>query len=201
MHEQKNLLLVFYKNPEPGKVKTRLAATVGNKIAVQVYQKLVTHTASLLKNLDATVHVYYADEIRTHDIWPDSSITKKIQFEGNLGLKMSHAFEESFVNGFEKVCIIGTDCLELTAPIIQNAFELLNKNDFVIGPAKDGGYYLLGMKKLEFSLFENKNWSTHTVLHDTLFDILRLEKTYALLPLLSDVDVEGDLPKDFLQNL
>ncbi len=106
---------------------------------------------------------------------------------------MQHALAAGFAAGFEQICIIGSDCYELTTPIISQAFEKLDSNDVVIGPAEDGGYYLLGMNKLHNSFFQNKNWSTDSVLTDTMNDAKNSGLNVALLPTLTDVDDEASL--------
>ena len=111
----------------------------------------------------------------------------------DLGERMLAAFEEMFEKGYEKAVIIGSDCAELQGEHIATAFEQLDKHDFVIGPANDGGYYLLGMKKLATCLFESKKWSTNTVFEDTIKDIQRLKKTVFVLPPLNDLDRHEDL--------
>lgn len=94
--------------------------------------------------------------------------------------------------GYEKVAIIGSDCFELTKAIIEEAFALLKNKDVVIGPAKDGGYYLLGMKKLIEPVFENKQWSTESVFNETINDLTENSFSFASLPVLTDVDTEED---------
>ena len=103
---------------------------------------------------------------------------------------MKEAFVTLFEMGFEKVLIIGSDCLELSTPIIEQAFELLNEKEVVIGPASDGGYYLLGMKKLFPNLFENKQWSTEHVFQQTIDDLQKEDIDYDVLITLTDVDTE-----------
>ena len=110
---------------------------------------------------------------------------------------MSNAFGEGFNNGYQSICIIGSDCFELNSKIILQAFETLTKNDVVMGPAKDGGYYLLGMNRLHREVFKNKTWSTDSVSTETISDFKELGLTYDLLDVLSDVDEEKDLPLNF----
>ena len=105
---------------------------------------------------------------------------------------MKNAFKELFDMGYEKVAIIGSDCFELTAAIIREAFALLKNKDAVIGPAKDGGYYLLGMKKMIEPVFENKQWSTDSVFRETINDLTENNFSFACLPVLTDVDTEED---------
>ena len=108
---------------------------------------------------------------------------------------MKNAFVAGFETGYTSICIIGTDCYELTAEIITEAFEELESADAVIGPATDGGYYLLGMNKPHVDVFNNKKWSTETVLKETLDDFEALELIYVKLDALNDVDTEDDLPE------
>lgn len=106
---------------------------------------------------------------------------------------MQKAFSVGFNQGYKNIIIIGSDCIDLTTSIIENAFSCLQHNDFVIGPAKDGGYYLLGMNKEHIQVFENKKWSTVSVYRETIADFKSLEGTYAVLPELSDIDEVTDL--------
>ena len=188
-----NLLLIFYKNPELGKVKTRLAATIGNEKALAVYLKLAEHTKNITEGLEADKVVFYSHAVEIKDQWPDEVYQKHAQSGADLGERMLNAFQYGFNNGYTNICIIGTDCLELNRTIIETAFHALEQHDVVLGPAKDGGYYLLGMKKMHADFFINKNWSTQTVMHDTLLNVLQQQASVYLLPLLSDVDVEEDL--------
>jgi rSAM/selenodomain-associated transferase 1 len=112
---------------------------------------------------------------------------------GALGARMAHAFGEAFGAGAGRVAVIGTDCPGLSAALLRQAFALLASHDLVVGPATDGGYYLLGMNELQSDLFENKQWSTASVLPDTLADAARLGLRVAQLPALADVDSAADL--------
>jgi uncharacterized protein len=188
-------LLIFYRNPQIGKVKTRLAKTVGDEKALAIYLHLATHTRAITQELECDKIVYYSDFVDTEDAWQNSSFEKKIQKKGkDLGEKMMDAFAKAFNTGYSSVCIIGTDCYELSSEIIDQAFQQLKTHDAVIGPAKDGGYYLLGMNKLISQLFQNKTWSTSSVANDTMNDFKRLGLSFAMLPSLTDVDEEKDLP-------
>lgn len=195
----KKLLIIFYKNPVLGKVKTRLAATLGDEKALAIYLQLAHHTQQICKTIAVDKVVYYSDYIDTADFWEATHFKKEVQRGETLGERMVNAFAQSFQNDYQQVCIIGTDCLELTTNVLLQAFDDLIKKEIVLGLAKDGGYYLLGMKKIHESFFYNKKWSTHTVGHDTLQDILYQKNSYSLLPLLSDVDVENDLKGKLLQ--
>jgi hypothetical protein len=187
----KNALIIFVRNPVLGKVKTRLAAGIGDEKALQVYQHLLQHTQSITKNLSVTKFVYYADEINEDDVW--NGFEKRKQQGNDLGERMLYAFEEIFETGFSKICIIGSDCFELTTGIIFDAFEKLDTADVIIGPVMDGGYYLLGTNRLIPEFFTNKTWSTATVFADTLKDAAALNIRVTQLPLMNDIDTEKDL--------
>jgi uncharacterized protein len=193
MWMEKCLLLIFVKKPKAGQVKTRLAATVGNEKALQIYLQLLERTREITHPLPCRKTVYYTPEIVEKDIFDTKYYQKALQGEGNLGERMQNAFEASFSQGYEKVCIIGSDCYELDTNILKEAFAKLDEKDVVIGPATDGGYYLLGMKRMCEILFHNKNWSTASVFSDTLNDLKNASLSFSLLPELTDVDEEKDL--------
>lgn len=194
----KKLLIIFYRNPELGKVKTRLAKTIGNEKALSIYLKLANHTRVITQDLQVDKVVYYSHFIDTEDAWPNQLYKKKLQSGEDLGEKMLHAFEEGFQNGYQKICIIGTDCFELNSFIVSKAFAQLKKEDAVLGPAKDGGYYLLGVNQLLKEVFQNKEWSTDSVASSTLQDFKNKNVSCSLLPELTDVDEEKDLPNNWL---
>ena len=189
--DTKNLLLIFTRNPELGKCKTRLAATVGNQTALDIYKFLLNHTVALTTNLTIEKQVWYSEDIWNDDIWDNTIFDKKLQKGENLGERMAHAFQEGFEKGFKKIVIIGSDMYDLNQEALENAFISMNNSDFVLGPATDGGYYLLGMKKWNPKLFKNKDWGQNTVLEDTLND-LKHEKV-KLLDVKNDVDVYEDI--------
>jgi hypothetical protein len=190
----KSLLIIFYRNPELGKVKTRLAKTIGDEKALAIYFTLASHTRKITEELIVDKIVYYSDFIDTEDTWPNTVFKKQLQQGYVLGEKMLYAFEEGFRKGYQHICIIGTDCLELEAEIIAQAFEQLTSYDAVLGPAKDGGYYLLGMNQLIHEVFRNKEWSTDSVAASTILDFKNKNLSYSLLTTLTDVDEEPDLP-------
>lgn len=186
------VLLIFIRNPQPGKVKTRLAHTTGDAEALRIYRFLLEKTRSTALHIEAERWLFYSDFIDQNDDWPEADFSKKMQTGGDLGTRMEQAFQAAFGAGAKKAVIIGSDCPELTVAILQMAFDKLDEADFVLGPAPDGGYYLLGMKDLEPSVFHDIEWSTETVHAATLKKIAAAGKTCALLPLLSDVDTEED---------
>ena len=187
----KNLLLVFTRNPELGKVKTRLAKTVGNATALKIYIFLLERTRDISVKVSADKAVYYSVKVRENDIWDASIFQKHQQVGEDLGIRMLHAFKNGFKAGYKKVIIIGSDLYDLTSETIENAIIALENNEVVIGPAEDGGYYLLGMNSLEEKVFKNKEWGTETVRKDTLEDLK--DKKVFLLGELNDVDVFEDI--------
>lgn len=194
----RNALILFVRNPVLGKVKTRLTAAIGEKDALRIYEVLLSHTHDISKSIDADKFVFYSDFIEAEDLWSVDFFYKHLQQGNSLGERMQQAFENIFALGYSRVCIIGSDCYEMTTAIIENAFTAMEKNDAVIGPAKDGGYYLLGLTKMIPGIFENKNWSTATVCTDTIADFEKADIRYFYLPVLNDVDTVEDVPKDLL---
>ncbi|WP_272150803.1 TIGR04282 family arsenosugar biosynthesis glycosyltransferase [Tenacibaculum aiptasiae] len=187
----KKLLLIFTRNPELGKVKTRLAKTIGDEPALNIYKFLLNHTKEVTQGLNCDKAVYYSVKVRNNDIWDASNYQKHQQNGDDLGIRMKNAFQEAFDKNYEKVLIIGSDLYDLKPNHINKAFEKLNSNDVVIGPAEDGGYYLLGMKELHSEVFKNKAWGTSTVRQDTLNDLQNV--SVHLLETLNDVDVFDDI--------
>ncbi len=187
----KNLIITFTRNPELGKVKTRLAKTIGDASALAIYKKLLEHTQSVLHDLNCDKAVYYSVKIRDNDIWDNAIYQKHQQFGGDLGIRMQNAFKAGFEAGYNKIIIVGSDLYDLQPKHINQAFKALDSNSITIGPAEDGGYYLLGMKTLHKAVFENKNWGTETVFEDTIKN-LKNESVF-LLEQLNDVDTYDDI--------
>jgi uncharacterized protein len=193
MQSQANALIIFIKNPVKGQVKTRLAETVGDEKALEIYQYLLEKTFEITKEIDCQKFVFYSDKIIKNDIWDTTIYIKKKQKGVDLGARMYAAFEEIFAIGnYKNIIIIGSDCPQLTPSLIEKAFDELKYNSFVIGPAYDGGYYLLGMKQLRIELFEKIIWSGPRVLIDTIARINSMVKTFYQLPPLPDIDTIED---------
>lgn len=185
-------LIIFIKNPVLGKVKTRLAAGIGDHRALEVYMQLLEITRGVALKVNCTRNVFYSDEIVSDD-WEDDKFNKFVQEGEDLGERMKNAFEQVFALGAKKAVIIGSDCPQLTSAIVQEAFVKLDACDVVVGPASDGGYYLLGMKLMHVSLFNEMEWSTDRVRTETLQRIVQQQLTYSLLPVLTDIDTAQDL--------
>lgn len=195
MNQNKYAIIVFEKNPRLGKVKTRLAETIGDQKALEIYQFLLGLTHSVVDITPFHKVIYYSDFIPKEV--KKGNYSFGLQEDGDLGNKMSHSFLETFEKGFEKVLIIGTDCPEITPELLHEAFEVLEENDAVIGPALDGGYYLLGMKSYHPELFLNMKWSTSSVYEETIKKLLGSDISYGVLHVLNDIDTEEDW-KDYL---
>ncbi|MDZ7720104.1 MAG: TIGR04282 family arsenosugar biosynthesis glycosyltransferase [Balneolaceae bacterium] len=200
--KDKKLLLVFVKNPEKGKVKTRLAKTVGDDKAYQTYLKLLDYTIDVARKVNAKKQVWYSSFIDESDRFLGKrsdgsrvSFEKKLQKGDNLGRRMLNAFQQGFEDGFKKIVIIGSDCPGITPQIIEGAFTGLDQKEVVIGPSKDGGYYLLGMSELVPGIFNDISWSTEQVLSETKTVLKKADKDYRLLSTLNDIDTEEDLRK------
>lgn len=189
----RNALIIFVRNPVMGKVKTRIAAVLGKQEALRIYRELLHHTHDISTNIDADKYVFYSDHLEPGDLWEDDRYQKYLQQGDTLGEKMNDAFTRLYDKGHEKVVVIGSDCFELTTGILANAFDVLGDNDAVAGPARDGGYYLLGMKKMIPQVFNEKKWSTGSVYAATLADFERAGIRYFVLPVLHDLDTAEDV--------
>jgi len=187
----KQLLIIFVKNIVLGKVKTRLAKTIGNTGALNVYKALynITQTETLKLNIDR--HVYFSDVVNNSS-WPGD---KKFTQNGNgIGERMLNAFKAGFNKGYEQIVLIGSDLPDISEAIITSGFKALKYSDIVFGPAQDGGYYLVGMKNFQPTLFLNKPWSQPNLLKETLTDV----NSYSLLKELNDIDTIEDLRTSFI---
>ncbi|WP_436517597.1 TIGR04282 family arsenosugar biosynthesis glycosyltransferase [Ekhidna sp. To15] len=187
-----SLLMIFVKNLIPGMVKTRLAEDIGIDKALDVYKELVHHTHKITKKLEVDKAVYYSEYVEIEDIWDNGDYKLTSQKGFTLGEKMSNAFDEAF-DSYNKVVIIGSDCYDLNSKTIKLAYEMLEENDLVVGPAKDGGYYLLGMKEFLPQLFQDKEYSTDSVLKELLAEAEELQLSTHQLPTLNDIDTLDDL--------
>lgn len=187
----KNLVMVFTRNPELGKVKTRLAKTIGEQSALNIYNFLLNHTETVIRNIDCDKAIYYSVKVRDNDIWDPFLYSKHLQQGKDLGKRMYNAFLDTFSEGYKKVVIVGSDLFDLQPKHIEIAFRKLDSYEVVIGPAEDGGYYLLGMKTIHSQVFTTKEWGTSTVFENTIND-LQNESVF-LLEELNDIDVYDDI--------
>ena len=192
----KQLLIVFVKNFQLGKVKTRLAKVIGNTQALNVYQTLVFITEKETQSLNVTKHIYFS-EFTSENVWQNNSL-KFIQKGVDLGDKMYNAFKKGFEQGYEHIILIGSDLPDISSHILEQGFKELTQSDYVLGPATDGGYYLIGMKQNSPDIFTNKPWSTNQLLKETLTEIKNQHKSYTLLNTLNDIDTFDDLKNSTL---
>jgi len=186
----KKLLIIFVKNIKLGKVKTRLAKTVGDDNAFKVYKALVEVTEKATSHLKVDKRIYFSDAI-IDEKWPNDY--KAIQKGTDLGERMSHAFQDGFNDGYSEIVLIGSDLPNITKTVIHNGFRSLKQNNVVFGPAEDGGYYLVGMSKFHNCIFENKAWSTSNLLEATLADLKQEKIEVSLIETLNDIDIFEDL--------
>ncbi len=189
-----NVLLYFVKYPTPGKVKTRLAKTVGEQEAARLYSELAERNLEVIEFLHQS-HVFdlvivYDPPEKSEDIkrWLSLSCEYSPQCEGGLSERLTHSFYEVIQRGAKRVMALGSDTLGLTSDIIQHGFEALESNDVVVGPAEDGGYYLIGLSSFQPGLFQEIPWSTNAVLQQTYSRISTLGLSYQTLSQLQDLD-------------
>lgn len=185
---EKSALIIFQKNAVLGKVKTRLSVDVGDETAMEIYKELVRHTHQVCGNVPVPKFLFFSDFIPDDVSEFGQDYNFEIQSGNDLGSRMKNAFHKLFSNGYEKIVLLGTDCGELEKGIVSEAFDLLDQNEVVIGPARDGGYYLMGMTKMNPDLFEEIPWSTEKVLFLTMEKLEIQNISYDLLEILSDVD-------------
>ncbi len=186
------LLMIFVRNPRLGAVKTRLAKAIGDRKALSVYRVLLEQTRSVALDMETDRAIFYTEEVEGNDLFDPSAFQKYQQRGADLGERMAGAFRFAFDQGYQRVVIMGSDCIELTSGILREAFRHLHSRSVVLGPARDGGYYLLGMNQY-IDLFRNKAWSTENVFLDTLSEVKAGGHSYALMPTLSDLDDLEDL--------
>jgi hypothetical protein len=186
----KKLLIIFVKNIKLGKVKTRLAKTVGDENAFTIYKALVEVTEKATSTINVDKRIYFSDAI-IDEKWPNDY--KTIQKGANLGERMSNAFHDGFDDGYTKIVLIGSDLPNITKNVIHEGFRSLIQNDIVFGPAEDGGYYLVGMSKFHKCIFKNKAWSTPNLLEETLAELKQKKIEVSLIETLNDIDTFEDL--------
>ena len=192
-------LIIFTRYPESGKAKTRLIPALGAEAAADIHRQMTEHTLAQVKPLQQnrllTVEVWFAGGDRAQmQTWLGSEVTYEPQPEGNLGDRMAQAFQTAFESGVKAAIIIGTDCPELTDALLAEAFQSLQQTDLVLGPATDGGYYLIGLRRVVPELFQTIAWSTDRVFQQTVDIASNLNLSLTTLPMLTDVDRPDDLP-------
>jgi rSAM/selenodomain-associated transferase 1 len=196
-NDNKCAVIIFARYPNKGKVKTRLAKEIGEESALEFYKSCAENTFAECKKLKSgkmLLYLFYSDVKDKALItkWAGSEFLFIPQTGTTLGEKMQNAFEEVFSNGVKKAVIIGTDIPDIEANLIKDSCDILNCADTVIGPAADGGYYLLGMKKAHTFLFNDIKWSTNSVFAETCNRIIINKLTFFVLPKLIDIDIKDD---------
>jgi rSAM/selenodomain-associated transferase 1 len=189
----KNCLIVFVKAPRPGSVKTRLAQSVGNEAACEIYEHLLKTILYTLTALPA-VELRYSPDDALAEItsWLQQGWSARSQGDGDLGARMERAFGDAFHSGASKAVIIGSDCPMIRSEDLEQAWRALDDSDLVLGPATDGGYWLVGLRKPHPALFEGIEWSSERVLAQTISRAAALNLRSYLLRELSDVDTLAD---------
>ena len=186
----KELVIVFVKNIKLGKVKTRLAATIGNQGAFDVYTQLVDVTEKAIKNIKADKRIYFSEAV-VENTWKNNF--KAVQQGESLGDRMSHAFKQGFEDGYDRIVLIGSDLPDITESQINAGLQALKSNEVVFGPAEDGGYYLVGFSKFHDFVFQNKPWSQDNLLEETLNELKENRVSFSTLETLNDIDTFEDL--------
>jgi uncharacterized protein len=197
------VVLIFVRAPERGRVKTRLAADIGENAALAVYERLGRKTVDAARALGGAVRVrvcHTPDEAGDAvAAWLGGGVEYRGQRDGDLGARMARAFADAFAEGAERVLIVGSDLPGLTPDLLRDALALLDDHAAVLGPARDGGYYLLGLRQSMPDLFRDVPWSTDRVLEVTLERFAAAGITPAMLPELNDVDTADDLPEGWIE--
>lgn len=174
-------------------MKTRLAKSIGSHKALLVYLELLKHIRGIIRDPPCDKYVFYDDEINVCDPWENDKYFKRQQRGNDLGEKMYYAFLDLFHSGYKNLVLIGSDCYQLTRELLERAILILESSAVVIGPAVDGGYYLIGLRSALPEIFIDREWGTGTVLAETVRELHILDCPYFLLPELADVDEEADL--------
>ena len=191
-------LLVFARYPQPGLTKTRLVPAMGGEGAATLQHRMsagLLHEARTVRDCRGTrIVVHFADgDLPRMRSQYGSDLSYRPQYEGGLGDRLTAAFSEAFASGARRVVAVGTDCPDLKEPVLAEALDALNDDDVVLGPATDGGYYLIGLRRLEAALFRQIDWGTSRVLEQTLSAARRAGLSVRLLGPLDDVDRPEDL--------
>ncbi|MBC8086346.1 MAG: TIGR04282 family arsenosugar biosynthesis glycosyltransferase [Phycisphaerae bacterium] len=195
---QPSVLLVFAKAPRSGSVKTRIAATLGDERALEIYRTLGSHVVSRLAELPSPVKIACTPDEAGGELtgWLGTHLGIEGQGDGDLGARLERCIARELAAGAERAMVIGMDCPEISAPLVAEAFRALDSNDVVFGPAFDGGYYLVGVHRRARAalpaLFREIPWSSRLTLAVTLAAAKRVGLTVALIKTLSDIDTEQD---------
>jgi rSAM/selenodomain-associated transferase 1 len=192
-----NVVVIFIRAPLQGKVKTRLARTLGNEKAAEFYRLCTDAAINELSRLSPAVvkYIFVAEPVSGYETGylTHQGFKIDVQEGDDLGQRLCNAFHRVFEKGAQKAIILASDVPDLTASIIEEAFSGLDKSDVVIGPCYDGGYYMIGMKGLHKELFRNISWGTEQVFQQTITAIEESGLKVKQFPVLIDMDTEADL--------
>lgn len=198
-NKKSECLIIFTRYPEPGKTKTRMIPILGAEGAASLQREMTEFTVKQGQKVQQTrrlsLEVHFAGgNWKSMENWLGSDLVYKQQSGGDLGERMNSAFTLSFGEDMTRVVIIGIDCPEVNSSLLAQAFDSLGEYDLVVGPAKDGGYYLIGLKCSVPELFRGVTWGTGAVLAQTTQIAEKLGLSSYYLDLLEDVDRPEDLP-------
>ena len=194
----KTLVIVFVKNTTLGSVKTRLAKTIGDFGALEVYKELLKMTKQAISEIKSDVRIYFSKEIDANK-W--TNFPKYKQQGSDLGERMYNAFNDGFNDGYKNIVLIGSDLPDISATHIENGLNALQESKATFGPAEDGGYYLIGLQHAITEIFKNKPWSQPHLLQTTLHELHNLNISVSILETLNDIDTYEDLiASDFYKN-
>ena len=193
-----NWVVIFAKCPRPGRVKTRLARLLGHEGACLLYEALLVDTALAVASVSGIRRVIACDPPEDLD-WFAARFGEPFvltsQGPGDLGARLERTFDEAFALGARRAVVVGSDLPTLTPSCLDAAFRDLATHDLVLGPADDGGYYLIGLARSAAQLFRGIDWSTDRVLAQTLERAERSDLTSSRLARECDVDDESSLRK------
>ena len=197
MHKSKSALIVFAKVPEPGKVKTRLTSLLSPEWAARLYESFLLDALDLYSSLKVDVRLYFSSPVdRIPERFRLESLSLHQQKGPGLGERMATAFVETFIAGYERAIVIGTDHPTLPVSFIEQAFELLkDPHSVVIGPSDDGGYYLLGMSEFYSVLFKDMVYSHEQVFSQTMQRAANTDAFIHVMPAWYDVDTPDALKR------
>jgi len=196
---KKTAIIIFIKNPDLGRVKKRLAKTLGDEKALDIYKEMLEHTQAITKALSVDKYLFYDRVKDMRDSWPNDIYNKELQTSPYMSTRISNAFKKIFAKGYEHVVIIGSDCLELDERMIRLAFRQLEHFDTVVGPTRDGGFYLFGMNVFNSELFKVHSWGTPALASDIIKVIHNLRRSCFMLSELSGVVTADDLNDNIKQ--
>jgi len=186
-----NHVAVFARRPELGRVKTRLSPALPRELVLELYQGMLADTLAAVASLGARRHLFWEGDAT--EARPTEGFREHWQGEGDLGTRLTRAFETLVARDGERAVVVGADCPEITAALLDGALAALAAKDLVLGPTRDGGYYLVGLSRCAPAIFRGIAWSTGHVLTQTLERAGEAGLSWDILPTLTDLDTPSDL--------